>query len=109
MMIKKILKYFALFVVVIAALYGVGRLSVVMYDSYKYVDRQPYLQKMSQEGVVVMWQTPQDEIGCVHYGQKDLDKKICEDEAAQYHRIELEGLQKDTNYVYMRLFYACRF
>jgi len=98
--IKRILKYFAIFLVSIASLYGIGRLSVVMYDSYKYVDRQPYLQKMSQNGVVVMWQTPQEEKGCVHYGEKRLDKEVCEDTATQYHSVALTGLQKETRYHY---------
>ena len=99
-MIKKILKYLAVIVVVIVAIYGVGRLSVVMYDSYKYVDRQPYLQKMTQDGVVVMWQTPQKEEGCVHYGLTDLIQKVCETEATQYHSVEVKGLKKDTAYRY---------
>jgi len=98
--IKKILKYFTIFLVVVASLYGIGRLSVVMYDSYKYVDRQPYLQKVSQNGVVVMWQTPKEELGCVHYGEKKLDKEVCEDKATQYHRVEITGLQKERRYRY---------
>ena len=99
-MIKKILKYFTIFLVTVISIYGIGRLSVVTYDSYKYVDRQPYLQKMSQNGVVVMWQTPKEEKGCVHYGEKKLDKEVCEDETTQYHRVEITDLQKETRYRY---------
>lgn len=40
---KKLLKKGTLLLLVPVALYGIGRLGVVMYDSYKYVDRQPYL------------------------------------------------------------------
>ena len=99
-MIKKILKYFAIFLVTVVSIYAIGRLSVVTYDSYKYVDRQPYLQKMSQNGVVVMWQTPKEERGCVHYGENDLAKEVCEKEATQYHRVEITGLQKERRYRY---------
>ncbi|MEA3373612.1 MAG: metallophosphoesterase family protein, partial [Campylobacterota bacterium] len=99
-MIKKILKIALLTLVLLAVLYGVGRLSVVLYDSYKYVDRQPYLQKQTQESVVVKWQTPNDEKGCVLYGEQDFSKKRCEEKATRYHRIELNGLQKATAYLY---------
>ena len=58
-MIKKILKIVLVIFVVLAAIYGLGRLSVVLYDSYKYVDRQPYLQNQTEKSVVVKWQTPE--------------------------------------------------
>ncbi len=99
-MIKKILKYTLLTLLVIAALYGVGRLSVILYDSYQYVDRQPYLQKQTQNSVVVKWQTPNKEIGCVRYGEDDLVQKQCGEEADRYHRVELTGLKKATTYRY---------
>lgn len=99
-MIKKILKFFLYAVLGIAILYGVGRLSVVLYDSNKYVDRQPYLQKQTQEGVVVLWQTPEAEIGCVTYGEKNLSEKLCDNEATRYHRVEIKGLKKGRTYNY---------
>ncbi|MEN8147281.1 MAG: metallophosphoesterase family protein [Campylobacterota bacterium] len=99
-MIKKILKIILIVLVAFAAIYGVGRLSVVLYDSYKHVDRQPYLQKQTQESVVVKWQTPQEEIGCVQYGQVELTEKECEADAVKYHRVEINGLQKGTEYLY---------
>ncbi len=99
-MIKKILKIILIILVVLAALYGIGRLSVVLYDSYKYVDRQPYLQNQTQESVVIKWQTPEKEIGCVLYGHFELSKKECETEASKYHRVVLRGLQKATEYFY---------
>ena len=99
-MIKKILKIIVYIILGVAVIYGIGRLSVVLYDSNKYVDRQPYLQKQTQEGVVVKWQTPEDEVGCVKYGVETLINEICEDEETQYHRVEIEGLVKATQYVY---------
>lgn len=99
-MTKKILKIALLTLLVLAALYGIGRLSVVLFDSYRYVDRQPYLQKQTQESVVVKWQTPEEEIGCVSYGQLELSQKVCEKEASRYHRVEISNLLKATPYRY---------
>jgi len=99
-MIKKILKIIFIILAVLAAIYGVGRLSVVLYDSYKYVDRQPYLQNQTQESVVIKWQTPEKETGCVLYGHFELSKKECETDTSRYHRIEIKGLQKTTEYLY---------
>lgn len=99
-MIKKILKTALLTLLAVAAIYGVGRLGVVLYDSHKYVDRHPYLQKQTQNSVVVKWQTPEKEKGCVLYGQSALLQKECEEEATRYHRVELSGLKKATEYLY---------
>ena len=99
-MFKRILKYTVLFLVVAALLFGIGRFTKVWYESNKYVDRKPYLQKMTQQSVVVKWQTPEAEVGCVHYGRKILDHKLCESRPTQYHRVEVKGLQKETEYNY---------
>ncbi|MCJ7765097.1 MAG: metallophosphoesterase family protein [Thiovulaceae bacterium] len=99
-MIKKIAKIALVIIVAAAALYGIGRLGVVLYGSYQYVDRQPYLQKQTQESVVVKWQTPEKEKGCVLYGENDLSQKRCEEAAEKYHRVELKGLKKATTYLY---------
>ena len=99
-MIKKILKIIVYIIIGVAVIYGIGRLSVVLYDSYIYVDRQPYLQKQTQSSVVVKWQTPKEEIGCVYYGVEVPSQKLCEDASSQYHRVELIGLDKATKYNY---------
>ncbi|MBU1642480.1 metallophosphoesterase family protein [bacterium] len=99
-MIKKILKITLAVLVFLAALYGIGRLGVVLYDSYKQVERQPYLQKQTQESVVLMWQTPEKEKGCVRYGKEALSQTRCEETPEKNHRIELGGLQKATTYLY---------
>lgn len=99
-MIKKILKIILYVVLGAAAIYGIGRLSVVLYDSNKYVDRQPYLQKQTQEGVVVLWQTPEAEVGCVKFGIQSAETELCEAEPTQYHRIEIKDLKKAQTYRY---------
>jgi len=97
-MIKKILKYVLIFVVVVVSLYGIGRLGVVLYGSYAFEIRQPYLQKATQNSIVVLWQSPKEEIGCVVYGSEDT--KMCEQQSSKYHRIEIKGLKAATDYVY---------
>jgi len=99
-MIKKILKISLLTLLILILLYGVGRLSVVLYDSYKFVERQPYLQMQTQESVVLKWQTPEAEQGCVRYGEKELLEKACEETATKYHRVVLKDLKKATTYRY---------
>lgn len=99
-LLKKIIKYFLIFLLVGGALYGLGRLGVVWYDSTKYVDRQPYLQNTTMASTVVRWQTPEKEKGCVVYGITDYDKERCDESKTQYHRVELNGLKKATIYRY---------
>jgi len=99
-MIRKILKISLLTLLFLALLYGAGRLSVVLYDSYKFVERQPYLQMQTQESVVLKWQTPEAERGCVRYGEEELSEKVCEEAATKYHRLALKNLHKATTYRY---------
>ena len=99
-LIKKILKIFGIVVLVVAGIYGVGRLSVVSYDSFRHVDRAPYVQKLSFDGATVMWQTPESEIGCVRYGLEGADKEVCEEDAGKKHSVTLSGLKKDSRYLY---------
>lgn len=82
---------------VIAALYGVGRLIDVTYGSYKFVERQPYLQMPTQNSIVIKWQSKPSEIGCVRYGDK---KEVCEKKPTSYHRIALSDLTPSTTYPY---------
>ena len=97
-MLKKTIKYFLIFLLIAATLYGLGRLSVVLYGSYSFEPRQPYLQKATQNSIVVLWQSPLSEIGCVVYGKNNT--KICEENASKYHRVEITGLQAAEDYQY---------
>lgn len=49
---------------------------------------------------MLKWQSPTKEIGCVEYGQKTLDKKVCDEEETKYHALTLNNLHQDTRYVY---------
>jgi predicted phosphodiesterase len=100
-MIKKVIRVMIITILVGALLYGIGRLGVVVYDSYVYVDRQPYLQMQTEHSVIIKWQTPAIEIGCVRYGKTALSEKVCEEEASRYHLVRLEQLEKNSQYHYM--------
>jgi predicted phosphodiesterase len=91
------IKRISITLIAIAALYGVGRLSVVAYDSYLFIQRQPYLQMLTQNSIVIKWQSDTSEIGCVRYGD---DKEVCEKEPTSYHHITLTGLTPSTAYPY---------
>ena len=60
---KKIFKKIALFLLLALALYGAGRFVVVLYGSYAFVERQPYMVMQTQNAVTLKWQTPEKEIG----------------------------------------------
>ena len=103
-MIKKIAKYITLALLVVAFIYGIGRLSVVMYDSYLFVERQPYLQNATQHSIEVMWQSEEAEEGCVAYSREDSIpkkmQKICDESSTRYHHIKIDGLEPTTDYTY---------
>jgi hypothetical protein len=94
---KKWLKRILLTLLVIVSLYGVGRLIDVSYGSFKFVERQPYLQMQTQNSILIKWQSDKKEIGCVEYAE---DKKVCEKEPTSYHKIKIENLKPSTKYSY---------
>jgi len=96
---NKIIKYLFIAVVGAGVLYGIEQLGV-WYESHGYVDRQPYLQKATHSSVVVKWQTPEAEKGCIVYGIDDQTHQMCEENQTRFHRIELTGLHKAAEYRY---------
>jgi len=97
MKLFKRISYTLIFLVLV---FLVGRFSVVTYDSYKHLPRQPYLQMQTLNSIMIKWQSPKNEIGCVHYGTTELSKKVCEKEATDKHQLTLEGLKEGTQYLY---------
>ncbi len=93
----KWIKHIAVTLLALVSLYGVGRLAVVSYGSYLFVERQPYLQMQTQNSILIKWQSDAKEIGCVVYGD---DKKVCEDTPTSYHHITLKDLKPSTRYNY---------
>ena len=97
MKLFKRISYILLFIILA---YIIGRLSVVTYDSYVHLPRQPYLQMQTLNSIMIKWQSPKHEIGCVQYGKKEPLKKVCEEEATNKHQLRLEGLEEATRYRY---------
>lgn len=98
---KKIYKKL-LFIVVVAALYGIGRLVVVTYDSYVFVERDPYLVMQTPNSITIKWNTPKDEIGKVNYGLalEKINKTKSEQRSTLKHSITLTNLKECTKYNY---------
>lgn len=93
----KILKRVFLFLFIGAALYGIGRLVVVTYDSYVFVPRMPYLQMQTQNSIMVKWQTPKEEIGTIEYAN---GLHVSDTKPTRYHELTLTGLKPDCCYDY---------
>ena len=93
----KYIKRVLLFLLAIASLYGIGRLVDVLYGSYLFLPRQPYLQMQTQNSIMIKWQTPKAEKGVVEYGA---GLHVSEKESSKYHSITIKNLQPQTCYKY---------
>lgn len=98
---KKIYKKL-LFIIIVAALYGIGRLAVVTYDSNLFVEREPYLVMQTPNSITIKWNTPKDEIGKVNYGTvlNNMSKSKSEKSSTLRHSITLTNLKECTKYNY---------
>ena len=98
----KILKKIGLGLVIIVALYGVGRFIDVAYGSWQFVDRQPYMVMQTQNSMTIKWQTPKSEIGNVSYGLSPTTLKsiVIDKKDTHKHSITLKNLQVCTQYYY---------
>jgi len=101
-MLKKILKRVLIGLGVIVLLYGIGRLSIVTYDSYVFVDRQPYMVMQTNNSITLKWQTPKVEIGKVAYGDSptNLNNVLIEENAVDKHLLKISKLKECTKYYY---------
>lgn len=89
-------------VVLLAVLYGLGRLGHVALGSFYTGERGPYLQQPSPTAMTLRWQTTEEEIGVVRYGLKpdQLQWQEQEQQPGEEHEVRLSGLQPDTRYYY---------
>ncbi len=94
-------KKIVLFIVIVASIYGVGRLGVKTYDSYLFVQREPYMVMQTQNSITIKWQTPKFEIGEVEYGffYDTLDKSI-KTKKTKKHSVTISNLNECTKYYY---------
>lgn len=94
------LKKTSLFLLLLILLYATGRISVLAYDSYLHIPRQPYLQMQTYDSIEVKWQTLKSEIGCIQYGKLSADTKICEKAPTDGHSIRVKNLEEGSSYRY---------
>ena len=99
---KKIVKKLLLFILLIGVLYGVGRIGIVLYDSYDFVEREPYMVMQTPNSITIRWQTPKAEIGKVNYGLSadKLEKNLTEKDSTKKHSITISNLDECTKYNY---------
>jgi hypothetical protein len=66
------------------------------------VVRQPYLQVLTPESIVVRWNTISSDTGRVHYGlnPEALTGTVAESEARTFHEVKISGLTPSTRYYY---------
>ena len=96
----KLFKRIIYILISLVLIFIIGRVGVLTYDSYKHLPRQPYLQMQTLNSIMIKWQSSKSEVGCVHYGKKELSKRVCEKEATDKHQLTIEGLEEDTKYLY---------
>jgi len=89
-------------IVLLAALYGVGRSVDVYLGSFYTGDRGPYLQLPAPDAMTLRWQTHEAERNVVRYGPRPgyLPHEFAEREAREEHEVRLTGLQPGTRYYY---------
>ncbi|DAB29315.1 MAG TPA: serine/threonine protein phosphatase [Sulfurimonas sp. UBA12504] len=99
---KKNLKKALFFILIILSVYGVGRFADILYGSYVFVERQPYMVMQTPNAVTFKWQTPKEEIGTLSYGvsAEQLDKNISEQNAVNKHSLTLSNLEECSQYFY---------
>lgn len=95
-MFKKI----SLTLLLLLSLYAIGRVSILSYDSYRHIPRQPYLQMQTYDSIRIKWQSPKKEIGCVNYGKDSADTQICEKTETDKHSLDIHSLEEGTSYTY---------
>ncbi|MDH5518671.1 MAG: metallophosphoesterase family protein [Gammaproteobacteria bacterium] len=89
-------------IILLLLVIAVGRLIQVYSGNFYSGERQPYLQSMSSDSVVIRWQTAEKMRGQLHYGvhPAKLDQLITETSEAEEHQVKLSALSADTQYYY---------
>lgn len=69
-------------------------------DRFPLFIKGPYLQNVTQNSIIVAWQTAIPTTGCVMFGKKDYDRKVCSDKVDDVHKITLDNLETESSYHY---------
>jgi predicted phosphodiesterase len=101
-LLLKLLKILLKVILLLVVLYGIGRFYVVYTDSRLTGERQPYIQSLSTESVVIHWMTEEEQPSIVRYGKDRyrLDHQVSLDDEVNDHIVSLSGLKADTRYWY---------
>ncbi len=99
---KNNIKKGLLFTALIALLYGIIRLGVITYDSYVFVERQPYMVMQTDNSITIKWQSPKEEIGEINYGllYEAKNETLSDIKATDKHSITIANLNECTKYFY---------
>jgi len=85
----------------ISAIYQEMKPVAQLIDRFPVFVKGPYLQNVTRDSMVVMWQTAVPASACVMYGKtKDYDQVICRAGLQFMHEIRLPGLEPETTYHY---------
>lgn len=60
----------------------------------------PYIEWITTDSAVIVWETEEPSIGTVEFGRNDLGRAVSATEPATLHRITLHNLSADTRYAY---------
>jgi len=98
----KFLKRFLVTFLVLASLYGGGRIYVLFVDRIYHGMRAPYLQLAGPQSMMVRWQTDEEVQGRIRVGldPSKLDRTMDEPTAQEEHRFTLDQLQPGQKYFY---------
>ena len=97
-----LLKKFVKILIVIAIVYAAGRFVVVFQDSKLSGYREPYIQMLTQDSVIIRWMTEDNQLGIVRYGENHELMTAIESEQspAKNHAVKLSKLKPATRYYY---------
>lgn len=96
------LKKLGLAILILLAVYAIGRPTQIWLDGFYSGVREPYLQMMSPNAVTLRWQSEKEFDGVVNYGFKPDQLNNIEKEhvTGEEHEIRLSGLKPATKYFY---------
>ena len=61
----------------------------------------PYLQNVTQQGIVVMWETTEPVVGTVNYGESEkMGQSVTEPSPVKIHEVKIAGLEPGKTYYY---------
>ena len=96
------LRRFGFLLVALIVLYAIARPTQIWLDGFYSGVREPYLQMMAPDAVTVRWQSEQELVGVVRYGEQidQLNFSANETTSNEEHEVRLTKLKPATKYFY---------